>query len=112
MAFYLLFETPDLFQLTSTSPELFQHDPLSMLADLFLSFCNLKLTFNGPLRTLFHALIGSIHVQGFYHFLPSAYCIVNQEFALVYFIFCGQMVDFQTQIVPQLQQFQKMIVAL
>ena len=90
MAFYLLFKRSDLFQLTSTSPELFQHNPLSMLSDLFISFCISKLTFNGPLRTLCHALIGSILLQGFYHFLLSTYRIVNQEFALVYFIFCGQ----------------------
>ena len=101
----------DLFQLIPTSPELFPHKPLSMLSDLIL-FCNSKLTFNGALGTICHALIGSIIVQEFHHFLPSAYHIVNQDFALVYFIFCGDVVDFQSQTVPQLQQFQKIIVAL
>ena len=66
-----------LFQLIPTSPELLQHDPLSMLADLLILFCNTKLTFNGPLGTFCHALIGSIHVQEFYHFLPSTYHILN-----------------------------------
>ena len=32
--------------------------------------------------------------------------------ALVYFIFCGEIVNFQSQTVPQLKQFQKIIVAL
>ena len=66
-----------LFQLIPTSPELLQYDPLSMLADLLILFCNTKLTFNGPLGTFCHALIGSIHVQEFYHFLPSTYHILN-----------------------------------
>ena len=72
----------DLFQLTPTSPELFQHNPLSMLSDLFIS----KLTFNGPLGAFCHALIRGIQVQEFYHFLPSTYHVVNQDFSLFYFI--------------------------
>ena len=40
-----------LFQLIPTSPELLQHDPLSILADLLILFCDTKLTFNGPLVT-------------------------------------------------------------
>ena len=100
----------DLYQLIPTSLELFQQNPLSMLSDLFSVFSNSKLTFNDPIGTFSHVLC--MHVKEFYHLLPSNYHIVNQYFALVYLLSRGEMVDIQSQTVLQLQQFEKMVVAL
>ena len=54
-----------------------------------------------PSGTLCHALIISIQVHEFYHFLPSTHHIADQDFALVYFIFWGEMDVFQSETVPQ-----------